>query len=243
MFEDSFVAARVDGAGRTRWLLVGSLVVQGVLAAGVIALPMLRPERLVARVMAPAVFLLVKPVTPPKVVARTEVSRALSATVIPEMTRVLNVPGRIPHGIQREDPGAAPEVGTVGTFSGLGMGGPGVRGRGGGGSSGTHVVVAANPVKKAVRVSGGVTAGLLAEPIRPVYPAIAKAARVEGEVVVAATISAEGRIEGLRVVSGPEMLRDAAMEAIRRARYRPFLLNGEATAVETTVTVNFRMEG
>jgi protein TonB len=84
---------------------------------------------------------------------------------------------------------------------------------------------------------------MLLAPIRPVYPAIARAARVDGTVVVEAVISRAGRIESLRVVSGPEMLRGAAMDAIREARYRPYRLNGEPTEVETTITVNFRMGG
>jgi protein TonB len=84
---------------------------------------------------------------------------------------------------------------------------------------------------------------LLLAPIRPVYPAIARAARVEGTVVVEAVISRAGRIESLRVVSGPAMLQGAAMDAIREARYRPYRLNGEAVDVQTTITVNFRMGG
>ena len=245
MFEDSFVSARVAGAGagRTRWLLLGSLVVQVGVMAAVIALPMLRPERLVARVSAPVVFVPLKPVAPPKVAARAEVARAALAVAVPEMTRELRAPGRIPHGMAAEDPGTVPEVDMVGAFSGLGMRGSGVPGVVGDGAGGGVSVVVVAPARKAVRVSAGVTAGLLMEPIRPVYPAIAKAARVSGEVVVAATISAQGRIEGMRVVSGPAMLRVSAVEAIRRARYRPFLLNGEPTAVETTVTVEFRMGG
>ena len=82
---------------------------------------------------------------------------------------------------------------------------------------------------------------MLVGAIRPVYPAIAKAARVEGVVVVEATISREGRIDAARVVSGPAMLAGAALEAVRAARYMPFRLNGEVTAVETTITVNFRL--
>jgi periplasmic protein TonB len=80
-------------------------------------------------------------------------------------------------------------------------------------------------------------------PIRPVYPAIARAAHVEGVVVVEAVISRMGTIESLRVVSGPEMLRGAALEAIREARYQPYRLNGEPVEVQTTITVNFRMGG
>ena len=66
-----------------------------------------------------------------------------------------------------------------------------------------------------MRVSAGVTVGLLMAPIRPVYPQIAKAAHVEGAVVVEAIISKAGWIESLHVVSGPDMLRRAAIEAIR----------------------------
>jgi protein TonB len=84
---------------------------------------------------------------------------------------------------------------------------------------------------------------MLLAPIRPVYPAIAKAAGVQGTVVVEAVISRKGTIESLRVVSGPPMLRSAAMDAIRAARYQPFRLNGEPTEVETRITVNFRMGG
>jgi len=90
-------------------------------------------------------------------------------------------------------------------------------------------------------VSSGVMAGMLLAPIQPVYPAIAKAAGISGTVVVEAIISKTGTIESLQVVSGPEMLRRAAIDAIRAARYRPFRLNGEPIEVQTTITVNFRL--
>jgi periplasmic protein TonB len=85
--------------------------------------------------------------------------------------------------------------------------------------------------------------GMLIAPIRPVYPMIAKAAGVQGTVVVEAIISRTGTIESLHVVSGPPMLQSAALEAIREARYQPYRLNGEPTEVETRITVNFRMGG
>jgi protein TonB len=101
------------------------------------------------------------------------------------------------------------------------------------------------PVKAPARmnVSTGVLQGMLLAPIQPVYPAIAKAARVEGTVVVEAVISRKGTIESLHVVSGPPMLQGAALEAIREARYQPYRLNGEPTEVQTTITVNFRIGG
>jgi protein TonB len=110
--------------------------------------------------------------------------------------------------------------------------------------TGTRVTVApAQATSKPMTISRGVLAGMLMVPIRPVYPAFARAAGVQGTVVVTAVISRTGAIESLRVVSGPPMLQTAALEAIRAARYQPYRLNGEPTEVETTITVNFRMGG
>jgi protein TonB len=113
-----------------------------------------------------------------------------------------------------------------------------------GGGSGP--VVSVRPAKEQtgpLHVSRGVSEGMLLAPIRPVYPAIAKAAHVEGSVVVEAVISRKGTIESLHLVSGPAMLQNAALDAIREARYQPYRLNGEPTEVQTTITVNFRMGG
>ncbi|MDW5265265.1 MULTISPECIES: energy transducer TonB [Acidobacteriaceae] len=105
-----------------------------------------------------------------------------------------------------------------------------------------HVaVVSAHTSKSPVRISSGVSAGMLLSPIRPIYPEIARAAHVEGTVVVEATISRTGTIESLHVISGPPMLQRAAIDAIRTARYQPYRLNGSPTEVQTTISVSFRM--
>ena len=78
---------------------------------------------------------------------------------------------------------------------------------------------------------------------QPVYPPIAKAARVSGTVVLQATISKTGTIENLHVVSGPAMLQQAALDAVKSWRYRPYLLNSEPVEVETTVNVIFTLGG
>jgi protein TonB len=77
----------------------------------------------------------------------------------------------------------------------------------------------------------------------PVYPPIAKAARVSGTVVLQAIISKQGTIENLRVISGPAMLQQAAQDAVRQWRYRPYLLNNAPVEVETTVNVVFTLGG
>jgi periplasmic protein TonB len=94
----------------------------------------------------------------------------------------------------------------------------------------------------AVRVSGLVVEGLLIQRTIPRYPPIAIATRMQGTVVLQATISRAGTIENLHVMSGPQMLQQAAMDAVRNWRYRPYLLSGEPVEVETTVNVVFKLQ-
>jgi protein TonB len=104
----------------------------------------------------------------------------------------------------------------------------------------TQVKVAA---PKKVTISGGVMIGNLLLKTQPVYPPIAKAARVQGTVVLQATISKTGSIENLRVISGPAMLQQAALDAVRSWRYKPYLLNNDPVEVDTTVNVIFTLGG
>jgi protein TonB len=90
-----------------------------------------------------------------------------------------------------------------------------------------------------LRVSAGVLQGMLLSPIRPVYPQMARTAHVEGSVVLDATISKKGTVENVHAVSGPMILREAAIEAIQQARYQPYRLNEEPIEVETTITIAF----
>jgi TonB family protein len=92
-----------------------------------------------------------------------------------------------------------------------------------------------------VKITAGVAQGMLISKQTPVYPRIAKAARVSGTVVLQATISKTGSVENLRVISGPAMLQQSAMDAVKNWRYRPYLLNGEAVQVETTVNVMYSL--
>lgn len=94
-----------------------------------------------------------------------------------------------------------------------------------------------------VRVSQGVTTGLLIHKVQPVYPPLAKAARVQGEVLLKAIIDKQGTIQDLQLVSGHPMLVPSAIEAVKQWRYRPYLLNGQPVEVETTITVIFTLAG
>jgi protein TonB len=75
----------------------------------------------------------------------------------------------------------------------------------------------------------------------PVYPAIPRAAGIQGTVILQATISKTGTIENLRAISGPPMLQQAAIDAVKTWVYRPYLLDGQPVEVETTVNVIFSL--
>jgi protein TonB len=106
----------------------------------------------------------------------------------------------------------------------------------------TQPVIKAAPQKPPV-ISSGVATGMLIHKTPPVYPPAAKAARLSGTVEVHATISKDGTIRDLRAVSGPEVLRQAAVDAVRTWRYKPYELNNEPVEVETTVNVIFSLGG
>ncbi len=80
---------------------------------------------------------------------------------------------------------------------------------------------------------------MLRTKIDPVYPAEAIENHVSGTVVLHATISPEGSVEALRVISGPASLQQAALDAVRRWTHRPYLLNNIPVEVETTINVVF----
>jgi protein TonB len=91
-------------------------------------------------------------------------------------------------------------------------------------------------------ISAGVADGMLVHKTAPVYPEIAKSAHVSGTVVLSASITRSGDLINIRVVSGPAMLRNAAMEAVKSWRYRPYLLNNQPVEVETTIRLVFSLD-
>src|SRR5208282_4445241 len=93
-----------------------------------------------------------------------------------------------------------------------------------------------------VRVSQGVSTGLLITKVQPQYPDDARQARIQGMVVLKAEIDKSGNVESLALVSGHPMLAPAALAAVKQWKYKPYLLNGQPVAVETQVTVNFSLQ-
>ena len=242
MFEGSLVESRVHVFSKTqKWTAIGSLALQCSIAVVLIAIPVLRPQVLPLSVAPPHIT--VPQLRQTQVIQQVErvAIRAAAAMNIPantpmvEQTRHFVFPQGTPADNSDSPPMAPTELG-------MGDGGNGLRTLAviGNGSPASALAVR-RPESRLLHVSSGVVSGMLLSPIRPIYPPIARAAHVEGSIVIEAVISRSGRVESLNVVSGPEMLREAALDAIRQARYAPYKLNGEPVDVQTVITVVFRL--
>jgi len=96
------------------------------------------------------------------------------------------------------------------------------------------------PSLATVRISQGVSQGLLIKRVQPKYPPAALAVRAQGAVQIEATINKEGNVTNLKVLSGDPVLARAALEAVRQWRYKPYYLDGDPVEIETQITVNFK---
>ena len=94
-----------------------------------------------------------------------------------------------------------------------------------------------------IKQGGNVTAASLITQTRPVYPALARQARIAGNVVLHAIIDKDGKVAQLEVVTGHPLLVQAALDAVKQWRYKPTQLNGDPVEVDTTITVTFTMGG
>jgi protein TonB len=159
----------------------------------------------------------------------------------------LRTPTKIPQKIQmiKEDEAPPPVMASSGVVGGVPGGIPGGQMGGviGGIISSTPVAVPKVAAPQRVRVSQGVSTGLLIKRVNPVYPPLARQARIQGQVVLHAVISKDGSITGLNLVSGHPMLAPAAIDAVKQWKYKPYLLNGEPVEVDTEVQVNFTLSG
>ena len=105
-------------------------------------------------------------------------------------------------------------------------------------------MLSSNPKEPAapVTVGGEVKPAKLLTSVSPVYPQIARKQRVSGDVTIDASIDATGRVAATRVISGPSLLHQAAIDAVKQWKYQAATLNGQATAMHLTVTVQFRLQ-
>jgi periplasmic protein TonB len=183
------------------------------------------------------------PPPPPPAAAPVKIVHQIQTDIV---NGALRTPTKIPQKIQmiKEDE-APPAMASAGVVGGVPGGIPGGQMGGviGGIISSTPVAVPKVATPQRVRVSAGVTSGLLIRKVNPVYPPLARQARISGTVILRAVISKDGSIENLSLVSGHPMLAPAAIDAVKQWKYKPYLLNGEPVEVDTEVQVNFTLAG
>jgi protein TonB len=92
-----------------------------------------------------------------------------------------------------------------------------------------------------LKISQGVSQGLLIKRVQPTYPPQAIRNRVQGAVQLQASIGRSGDITGVKTLSGDPSLTRAAVDAVKQWKYKPYYLNGEPVSIETQITVNFRL--
>lgn len=119
----------------------------------------------------------------------------------------------------------------------IGMGGPAAAPLPNLGTTDTAI----KPMLQTLSVSQGVSQGLLYKKVAPSYPQNALRMHIEGAVELLATISKEGNISHIKVLSGDAQLARAASDAVKQWKYKPYLLNGEPVEIQTQVTVNFKL--
>jgi len=251
MFEQSLMDTAI-GKTKTSWTVLISFGLQMLLIGIGILIPLLNYAGLPATEL--MTFLVAPPPPPPpppppvvvkpkKVVPREfDSGKLVQPVAIPEDIAIIE-----------EDMAPPPSAGIAGVVGGVPGGGIGgsLGGVIGGIISNTPVVAPPPPpVKKKpppppkrIRVGGSVQRANLIRQVRPVYPPLARQARIQGTVKLTAIIAKNGTIEKLEVMGGHPLLIPAALSAVKQWRYKPTLLNGQPVEVVTQVDVNFTLSG
>jgi periplasmic protein TonB len=241
MFEDSLIESggRLKTArGKTTFF---SFILEAIIVGILILIPLMFTEALPKAMTMTFLAAPPPPPPPPPPPAAVKIVKQVETDIV---NNQLRTPTKIPQKVQiiKEDEAPPPSAGVVGGVPG-GVPGGQMNGVIGGIISSTPVAVPKVAVQR-VRVSSGVTAGLLVRKVEPQYPQMAKIARVQGAVVLAALIGKDGTIQNLHVVStASPLLNQAALDAVKQWKYKPYILNGEPVEVDTNVTVNFTLSG
>jgi protein TonB len=244
MFEDSLLESggrlKTKRGRTTTFAIILEIGLIGIL----VLLPMIFTEALPKHQL--MTFLVAPPPPPPPPPPPAAVVKVVKQIQTDIVNGALRTPTKIPQKVQMiKEEEAPPSMASAGVVGGVPGGIPGGQMGGviGGIISSTPVAVPKVATPQRVRVSAGVTSGLLLKRVQPNYPPLARQARISGTVVLHAVISKDGSIEGLQLVSGHPMLAPAAIEAVKQWKYKPYLLNGEPVEVDTEVQVNFTLAG
>jgi periplasmic protein TonB len=239
MFEDSLI----ESGGKLKTKRGATTTVSFLVQVGIIGfmvlIPLLFTEALPNMLLATA-LVAPPPPPPPPPPAEVHIVKQVQTDIV---NGQLRTPTKIPKKVEMIKEEEAPPPMTSGVVGGVPGGVPGGSMSGVmGGIIGGSALIPKVAVQR-IRVSSGVTQGMVIKKVDPVYPAIAKTARVQGTVILAAVIGKDGAIQNLHVVSGHPLLQGAAMDAVKQWRYKPYILNGEPVEVDTQVEVHFTLAG
>ncbi len=246
MFEDSLIESGGRLKTKRGWTSMVSFTIQIGIIGVMVLIPLIFTEALPKQQL--MTFLVAPPPPPPPpppAAAPVKIVKVIQTDIV---NGQLRTPTKIPKKIEmiKEDEAPPPVMAAAGVVGGVPGGVPGgsMSGVLGGIVNSTSAVAVpkmATPTR--VRVSSGVSQGLLVRRVNPTYPPLARQARIQGVVILQAQISKDGSIENLQLVSGHPMLAPAAIEAVKQWKYKPYLLNGEPVEVDTQVQVNFTLAG
>src|ERR1700675_2288362 len=230
MFEDSLI----ESGGRLKTkrgaTTTISFILQALLVGVLVLLPLIFTEALPKTQLMTFLVAPPPPPPPPPPAAATPV-RVVKQIQSDLVNGQLRTPTKIPQKVQmiKEEEAPPPEMSSGGVVGGVPGGIPGglMGGVIGGIISSTPVAVPKVATPQRVRVSLGVSQGLLIKKVQPNYPPLARKARIQGQVILRAVISKDGSIEGLTLVSGHPMLAPAAIDAVKQGKYKRHLLNAE----------------
>ncbi len=246
MFDQTFVNTQAQT--RKSWTVLVSLTGQTLLVGTLMLIPLLHPEVLYPKIDT-KIFLPVRSRAPLQQVAAAH-AVAASHSITP---KAFTQPAEIPKGVTQSrnvSIAEAPEgFAITGAIPGTGIG------TGDGFSNMLQSTLPGPPPPEPkhvetpkpapptgpIRVSSGVQDAKLIFGPKPAYPPLARAARVQGTVKIQAIIAADGTIGNLKVMGGPALLINAAVEAVSRWRYQPTLLSGRAVEVITEIDVIFTL--
>ena len=239
LFHDSLVISGAKLKPLNPWAAVGSMALLSLVFLSLVVIPPFHTD-----VVLPARKTLTMLYAPPAAGSSSVASSPAPTSSFRNNPTTVRIPSAV-HTIQ--EPPSAPVFATGGVVGGVpgGVVG-GIPGGVLGGvlhGNGTAPVLASTPAAapKRVRVPAAMAEANLVYDVAPQYPPEAGRSRIEGTVVLMALIGKDGTVQDVRVQSGLSVLAQAAIEAVKQWRYRPYLLNGEPVEVDSQITINFNL--
>jgi protein TonB len=239
MFADSFCDTNWDNQSHRGWTTLLSFGLQAIFVASLLVLPFLYTQGLPSLISPSRLLVPMTLPRAPRIEAIGDTARFV--TIVPG--HPLFTPRHIPNVIPQSTASdlQPPSLNTaISGQSGTGNPGEGIFASTG---DSLPVVISHPSISTHHLLISHMMEGNLIRRVEPAYPAIARQARIQGIVLLRATISKDGTIENLQLLSGHPMLAQAAIETVRQWRYRPYYLNGDPVEVETQVTVKFTLSG